>query len=191
MKRGLFFGLGLFLIIILTQCGTGKRVKREPIRDLGAEFLLQKLSENEIKYNTISAKFKANYVVDKRSTSVNGQFRIKKDSIIWLSITPAMGIEVARLLITPDTVKVINRIDKTFLVTDFRFINAFLNNAVDFDMLQSLLLGNDFSFYENNNWKASWDEGVYKLATSKRRKLKKYVKEKSGTFLNSNSKYLA
>ncbi len=181
-RRGIIFFVGIMAIIFLSECGSSKklnRAKRESIRELGAEYLINKLSENELKYETLAVKFKADYIIDKKKTKLKGQFRIKKDSIIWLSITPALGIEILRLYITPDSVKLINRMDKTYLATDFKYINTFLNNAVDFDMLQSLLLGNDFSLYENTHWKARWSEKGYKLSTSNRRKLKKYAKDRN------------
>lgn len=43
-------------------------------------------------------------------------------------------------------------------------------------MLQAFLTGNDFSFYENSSFKASIDNREYKLVTTERRKLKKYLR---------------
>jgi hypothetical protein len=181
-EKLLILGLGIILALFLVRCGSTKKVKREPIRELGAEYLIQKLEANEIHYKTLSAKFKADYIVDDKKTSLSGQVRILKDSIIWISLTPAMGIEVARLYLTNDSVKLINRLEKTYLETDYSYLNTFLNNTIDFDMLQALLTGNDFSLYEDGKWKASWDEKVYKLATTERRKLKKFVKENESAY---------
>ena len=43
-------------------------------------------------------------------------------------------------------------------------------------MAQAFLTGNDFSLYENNTFKASIDNHQYKLNTSNRRKLKRFVR---------------
>jgi hypothetical protein len=43
-------------------------------------------------------------------------------------------------------------------------------------MLQAFLTGNDFSFYENSSFKAGIDNHEYKLMTTDRRKLRKYVR---------------
>ncbi|HAR20844.1 MAG TPA: DUF4292 domain-containing protein, partial [Cytophagales bacterium] len=38
--------------------------------------------------------------------------RIRKDSVIWISVNPALGIEVVRALITKDSIFVIDKIHK-------------------------------------------------------------------------------
>jgi hypothetical protein len=87
-----------------------------------------------------------------------------------------MGIEVARILIKPDSIQILNKIEDTFLAQDFDYINEMINRGLDFDMLQSLLIGNDFSVYDNNSFKASIDKHEYKLSTQNRRRLRKLTK---------------
>jgi hypothetical protein len=43
-------------------------------------------------------------------------------------------------------------------------------------MAQSFLIGNDFSLYESNTFKASVEGQQYKLSTTDRRKLRRYVR---------------
>ncbi len=167
----------IVMVLIVSSCGTTIKTLRAPIKEEGADFLFNKLKENEVKYNTISAKFSADYFNEKNKVSFSGQIRIKRDSLIWMSISPSLGIEMIRLLITPDSVKMMNRLEKTYFTSDFSYIASFLNNSVDFNMFQSLLTGNDFSFYENSSWKAGVDNHEYKLSTAKRRKLRKHLKE--------------
>ena len=60
------------------------------------------------------------YSEDKGKTSLKGQLRIQSDSLIWLTFSPALGIEAARVLLTNDSVKFINRLNKTyFLVVEW------------------------------------------------------------------------
>jgi hypothetical protein len=44
-------------------------------------------------------------------------------------------------------------------------------------MVQAFFLGNDFSFYENGKFRASIENGSYKLITVERHKLKKYMRK--------------
>ncbi|MBI9033465.1 MAG: DUF4292 domain-containing protein [Bacteroidales bacterium] len=167
----------LLFAFVIVSCGTTRRALRAPIKEEGADFLFNKLKENEIRYNTISTKFSADYYNEKNKVSFSGQIRMKKDSLIWVSLSPTLGIEMIRLLITSDSVKMMNRLEKTYFVSDFSYVASFLNNSVDFNMLQSLLTGNDFSFYENSSWKAHIEDQDYQLTTAKRRKLRKYLKK--------------
>jgi len=168
-----FFGL-LFLAILLA-CNPQRKIFKEPIKEKGADYLFDQLKKHELKFITFSAKFSTELLVDKNKTSFSGTIRIKKDSLIWISISPALGIEVVRVLITSDTVKLLDRIKNEYFIGDFKFINKLFNADLDFDMLQTLIIGNDFSYYENDQFKASIDNRHYKLTTVNRHKLKKHV----------------
>jgi hypothetical protein len=101
---------------------------------------------------------------------------MRKDSTIWLTFSPALGIEMARLIISNDSVKFINRINKTYYIGSFRNVQTLLDANIDFDIFQSILLGNDLTYYENVKFRASYDNGEYHLVTAGRQKLKKFVK---------------
>src|SRR5262245_43853516 len=61
-----------------------------------------------IDFNTFSAKIKVDYRGgDGKSNDFNAFLRMKKDSVIWVSINAALGIEAFRIMITRDSVKVL------------------------------------------------------------------------------------
>jgi hypothetical protein len=173
-------GIGLLFIFLsslfLTSCSPAKKIMKAPIREEGAEYLIKKLAEHGLAYEWFSAKFSADYENEGQKNSFNGQIRIRKDSLIWLSFSPGLGIEVIRMQITQDSVKFINRMNHTYFTGDYSYVNNFLHSNIDFDILQSFLTGNDLSLYENSSFKASVDNGEYKLSTAERRKLKKFVR---------------
>ena len=166
----------VFLLLVSISCSVSKRTIRKPIKEEGADYLFENLKKNELKYEYISTRFSASFYQNKSRTSFNGQLRIQKDSLIWVSISPALGIEMARIIITNDSIYYMNRLDKTYFISDFDYINTKINSTLDFDMLQSFLTGNDFSFYENSSFRAGIDNHQYTLTTTGRRKLKRYVR---------------
>jgi hypothetical protein len=170
----------LLLIFVLatsfTACTGSRKAVRAPIKEEGAEFLINKLKDHELRFNRLSAKFNITYQVDSKKTNVSGNLRIEYDSIIWISISPALGLEAVRFMLTPDSIKYINRLNKTYLSQDFVYINQLLNKTLDYDMAQSFLIGNDFSLYESNSFKASIENQQYKLNTINRRKIRRYVR---------------
>jgi hypothetical protein len=166
----------LFLLIILASCSTQRKIIKAPIKEEGADYLFKKLKEHELQYHWFTAKFSAEYTNKGQTNSFNGQIRIHKDSVIWLSFSPALGIEVFRMMLTQDSVKFINRMNNTFFSGDYNYVNHYLNTNIDFDILQSFLTGNDLSFYENGKFRAGIDNGIYKLATAERMKLKKFIR---------------
>ncbi len=166
----------LLLLIILASCSTQRKIIKAPIKEEGAEYLFKKLKEHELQYSWFTAKFSAEYENKGQTTSLNGQIRNRKDSVIWLSFSPALGIEVFRMMLTQDSVKFINRMNNSFFTGDYNYVNKYLNTNIDFDILQSFLTGNDLSFYENGKFRAGLDNNSYKLATAARMKLKKFIR---------------
>jgi len=166
----------LFGLMVLVSCEASRKTIKEPIREYGADFLFTRLKENELKFEWFSAKFNLDLIIDKKKSSFTGLIRMKKDSTIWITFSPALGIEMARLIITNDSVKFINRINKSYYTGDFKNVQSLLDANVDFDIFQSILLGNDLTYYENGKFRASYDNGEYHLVTAGRQKLKKYVK---------------
>ncbi|MEZ5084047.1 MAG: DUF4292 domain-containing protein [Bacteroidales bacterium] len=166
----------LILFAVTSSCKTSRKIAKEPIKEYCADYLFEQLKKNELKFDWIEGKLNIDIVIDDKKNSLNGQIRMRKDSAIWISFSPALGIEMARLLITTDTIKFINRINKTYFIGDYRFVNNFLGTNVDYDVLQSILLGNDLTYYEDGKFRATYDSKEYHLVTAGRSKLKKYVK---------------
>jgi hypothetical protein len=161
------------LILIMSSCKSTRPVMKQPLKEEGPDSLYNKLKDSELRFDWLSAKFDAGYKVKRNSSNFKGQVRIRKDSLIWVSITPALGIELFRMIITIDSVKYVNRFNKEYFTGDYALVSRFLQIHIDFDILQALLLGNDFQFYESNSFRASIDNRNYKLSTTGRRKIRK------------------
>lgn len=127
----------------------------------------------ELDFSWFSARVGANTQVDQKSNSFTANLRIRKDSVIWLSISPALGIEVARVLITPDSLKFINRINGTYFKGDFRYLKSLLQTEVNFPMIQAVLLGNSYLHYSPESYLGENDSEGFVLSTLKKRKIKR------------------
>ena len=174
-SNGLLLLLVILSVVFMASCSTTRKAIKAPIKEEGADYLFKKLKEHELKFTWFSGKFSAEYKNGKKSTSFNGQIRIRKDSAIWLSLTPGLGIEAMRLVITQDSVKMINKLNNTYFLGDYNEVNRFLKTNIDFDILQAYLLGNDLQFYEDGKFRVTIEKGDYKLSTAARLKLKKYI----------------
>jgi hypothetical protein len=100
------------------------------------------LRSKDLNFNTLSFKAKANLNINGNENTVNMNVRIRKDQKIWISITAIAGIEVARVLITPDSILLRNNFQSTYLAKPFSFIQSFSNKQINFKMLQSIFTGN-------------------------------------------------
>ncbi len=170
--------LGIFLFSCKVTEKENVKVKIK-IKHRSSRFLVKQLKQNEFEFNTISAKAAVSFDDGKKKTSFKTHLRIKKDSAIWMSITPLLGIEMARVLITKDTVKFLNRANKEYFIGDFDYLNKLFGADLDYQMLEALLIGNSLDFEENNKVHSRVDrkKDLYFLSTEKKRKVKKELKK--------------
>lgn len=128
--------LPLFLIIVIlfTACK----------KDLVGTKTKKKDSVNieEIDFDYFSTRTKVKYSEGDKHVNGTANIRMKKDSVIWFSVSPSIGIEATRIMITKDTAIVINRLEKEYYVFNFEEISRYFNFKIDFDLIQSVLLGN-------------------------------------------------
>lgn len=105
--------------------------------------MLKGIQANHINFNTFSGKMKLAFETDKKShNNLNATFRIKKDSIIWISVSAPIVDEVIRAVITPDSLKMYNRLDKQLFLRKMSDAEELLNIPFDFQTLQDMLIGN-------------------------------------------------
>ncbi len=104
--------------------------------------MLKAISNKQLYFNTLQLKAKANFSFNNNGNDASMNIRIKNNEAIWVSITVIAGIEVARALITPDSLKVLNRLEGTYMVKPFSYIHQFANEQVNFQTLQALVVGN-------------------------------------------------
>jgi hypothetical protein len=115
--------------------------KADSIRFIQETF--KKIEENRIDFNTFSAKIRVNYQVsDGGNNDFNAWVNVRKDSVIWILIHAALGIEAFRVMITPDSVKVLDRLEKVLKVRSVNSLQEVIHIPINFRILQDLLVGN-------------------------------------------------
>lgn len=122
-----------FVAVLLVGCKKELRTARAVEEKFGIETF-------DFNYLTSKAKFKYDDGNQKLSATIT--FRIKKDSIIWASISPGLGIEAARLLVTAEGVQMIDKIKKDYYYLDYRALSKTYGFEVTFDLLEALVIGN-------------------------------------------------
>ncbi len=107
-----------------------------------AEARLASIRSRQLSFNTFSAKAKTNLDINGKANDVTLNIRINRDKKIWVSVTAILGVEVARALITPDSLLIVNKFDGVYLRKPFNYIHKFASRQVDYNTLQALLVGN-------------------------------------------------
>lgn len=161
--------------LLFFSCVTERKVIKAPLKDQGIDYLLNNTDSNTLKYEYFYGKLYVNYKSKENSSSFSVNLRIKQDSIIWLSITPALGIEAARVVITKDSVKIINRLEKTYMIKDHSYFKDKLKFNLNYSIIQSLLTNQLFLLYPQSTYKPSIDKQEYQLSTINRIALNKMI----------------
>lgn len=96
---------------------------------------------NEIDFDFFSSTSKLRYKTATENQNAQINFRIKKDSLIWFSIS-GFGIEAVRGIINQDSLFAIDKLHREYYKFDFQALSTSFNFDINFDILQSLVLGN-------------------------------------------------
>lgn len=94
-----------------------------------------------INFTTFYGKAKADFSSDKFSGNATVYIRMQKDSAIWMSITGPLNIEGARVLITKDSVKVINKIEGSVQLSSIDHLQKITKLPFSFNDFQNVILG--------------------------------------------------
>ncbi|MBC3784936.1 DUF4292 domain-containing protein [Spirosoma utsteinense] len=96
----------------------------------------------EIDFRYLTAKSKISFKSPEQDIdNANINIRVRKDSVIWLSVSK-LGIEAVRGLITRDSITIIDKIHREYTVYDFPTLSKQFNFEMNFALLQALIVGN-------------------------------------------------
>jgi len=175
MKKLLPILAGL-MIAATFACKTSKNVieVKDQVKPTGQDPSTIKM--NEVSIDWFDGKFNAEIINDGKKNSVKGRVRIRKDSLIWISIKPDVAIiEVFRVLISPDSIQLVDYLNKKVFMDKVSAIKDFINYDISFQMVQNIFIGNPssildistfktFTNRENDEILASSDFDTYKEA---------------------------
>ena len=141
-----------------------------------AKTLSRHIKENELKYEWIYAKADVEVLIDGEDHKLDIRVKAKRDSAMLISIQAIGLIDIAKLLITRDSVKMVVYVKKQYFKGDFNYINQLLNADLDFDLIQAALIGNSADFDDDDSKMKpviDRDNCQYLLSTERKRKLRR------------------
>ncbi len=145
MKYTIHFLLLLTLLFTVASCKGLRKAQGASLKPKSENVLMKKLLENSVSAEWFSAKAKIAYHDEYTGETFSANIRMRKDSAIWMNFKK-FSIEGARVLITPDSIFVINRITNEYLAKPFSYAQKEYSLPVGFQGLQAILLGNPVFF---------------------------------------------
>jgi hypothetical protein len=150
-------------LLVMLSCKSKKHVQQTAIQTQtedttgrcrlqfkSAKSLSKHIKESELKYDWLYAKADVETLIDGEDHNLDVRIKARKDSAIWISIQAVGLIDIAKLLITRDSVKMVVYVKKQYFKGDFNYINQLLNADLDFDLIQAALIGNSADFDDDD-----------------------------------------
>jgi len=143
----------MFAMLVLSACKTTHMVTKTTGGTTSKEVaqVIDLVNKVQPQFKTANiSKMSMTFNFNEREINVSAACKIKKDSAIYLSIQPFMGIELFKAELMPDSVRVFDKMNHRYYVTDYAYFSKRFGVDVDFYSFQSLLSAQFFCVGKKN-----------------------------------------
>lgn len=120
-------------VITPTESDSARRVRQ----------VFRSLDSSRIDFQTFSAKVGVDYRdAGGKRYDLNANMRMVRDSAVWISVNAILGIEAMRMLITKDSVKLLDKQQKVYTARRIDYLQEVTALPLDLRTVQDLLIGN-------------------------------------------------
>lgn len=102
----------------------------------------EKITVRNLQFDYLKSKAKFKFSDGVQNISASANFRVQKDSVIWASISPALGVEIARLKITRKGIRAIDKLKKDYYEFDYETLSKTYGIDINYDLIEAIVLGN-------------------------------------------------
>jgi len=134
-------------ILILSGCGKKKKNASEILPETPVSVNIPSIDYSKtpaedtvLQFDELSGKLKVTSIQGSTNRTFNATLRWKKGEKIWVSMG-ILGIEGVRLMITPDSIKVLDRINSEYLNKPYSYLQKYTKMDLPYEDLERLLRG--------------------------------------------------
>lgn len=155
-KQFLYILAFLFISTLLVQCKAKKPLIEQNsvitnVSKSKADTIVKKVLRNNFEFSNLKAKINTRFKSREKQNLIFGTFiKMHKDSTIHATIS-VLGIPMVVALITPDSLKFINKKDQKYFEGNFSYVSQLLKTEITFGQIQDLLVGNPIRMDSNTN----------------------------------------
>lgn len=162
----------VFLALLATAC-KGRRItiiNRELPPRSAERILEQALQAQRPSTRYYSGRANVELKLPDQNRSFKAHIRSVQDSAAWVSVVPLLGIEVARLLLTPDSLKVMDKVSDRFFAGDTATARRKFGLPPDLKLFQQALNGSAIGLEPSEKYRSDREEGHYVLTSREKRR---------------------
>ncbi len=134
------FSILLISLIILPGC---KRLQLtiQSYHQPGTKQIISQAKQRTPDFESLSNRAKIVWTQSGSTKNLKANIRIRKDSVIWISVTATFGFEVLRLVMTPDSVKLLDKINKKYYLKPISYVGDITGTPLNYHIFQSIFVG--------------------------------------------------
>lgn len=164
----------LLTALVLLSCNTQKPAVTAPIdvqAPVESSELFSKFKE-PLHFDAIKINAKVDAEIDTYIPTLSTTIYIENGKKVWMNMNAL--INIARGIATPDGVKAYEKWNKTYIESDFTYLNQLLNvDFIDYNALQNLLLGKACIPLNENDFVVTQNSSGYLLTSKNNQKIVK------------------
>lgn len=163
MKPTHYLILSVFSFVLIA-CGGIKPVTGSSTADASLAIKSIVASHNNAapEFNTLAGRMYVAYEDEKKSQGITVSLRMKKDEKIWIKAS-LLGVTIAKVLITKNSVQYYETIGNTYFDGDFKLLSNWLGTDIDFKKAQAILLGQSVFDLNANSYSSAIITNKYRL----------------------------
>ena len=148
------FSFAILLIALsFSGCKTVKTISKPVVEKKPNPVvqIVEQVQKNQPEFRTANvSKMALELEMGERKVNVSATCKIRKDSALYLSIQPFLGIEMFKAEFTTDSIKVFDKMNRRYYTADYSYFSGRFGVDVDFYSLQSLLTARFFCVGQKN-----------------------------------------
>ncbi len=148
MRRDYFLAFllcGGLLLSVLTGCKSSRKVVAVESAGVKAhDQIFRSMEDRSFRFATLTARLNVELEVSGKQMSSRVDLKMIRDSLFQLSVQPILGIELFRVELGRDTIKVLDRVNRRYLVENYSDRRGQTPIEFNFYNLQALLTNHLF-----------------------------------------------
>ncbi len=156
-------------VVMFSSCHTIRSLPKTEIKPISADRLLTRIEQNAFDYEYFTIRrINCQYAGNDTRVNFTATLRTQKDKVILIYVSK-LNIPLVNIMLTPDSVKIVNYMEKQYFTDDYTGISNMLNIQLDFDIIQAILSNNALLYWNENkkpgNFETSVEDGAYVLVS--------------------------
>jgi hypothetical protein len=136
----------ILCVLIFSACKTTRTVSKPltppapSLVSVAVIGVIDQVNKNQPRFQTANiSKMTFGFEMGERKVNVSASCKIKKDTAIYISVQPLLGIEMFKAELTTDSMRVFDKMNHRYYVVDYGYFYSRFGVNVNFYSLQSLL----------------------------------------------------